>query len=72
VVHAPLTATLLMDLFLRHHPGAAVGKFVYLAHRPLFDTAPFTVNAASQGNRCLLWAVSDAGAVAMTAELEVA
>lgn len=70
VVHAPLTAMLLMDLFLRHNEDVRVMKIEYRAHRPLFDTAPFTVNAAREGKRASLWAANDAGDVVLTAELE--
>jgi 3-methylfumaryl-CoA hydratase len=72
VVHGPLTATLLMDLFLRHHPGASVTAFRFRAHRPLFDTHAFTVCGAPSDGGARLWALDDAGTVAMSAELEVA
>jgi 3-methylfumaryl-CoA hydratase len=72
VVHGPLTATLLMDLFLRHHPGAPVTAFRFRAHRPLFDIHPFTVCGAPHGGGARLWALDHTGELAMSAELEVA
>jgi 3-methylfumaryl-CoA hydratase len=72
VVHGPLTATLLMDLFLRHHPGAPVTAFRFRAHRPLFDIHPFTICGAPHGGGARLWALDHSGEVAMSAELEVA
>ena len=69
VVHAPLTATLLMDVFLRNNPAARPARLVYRARRPLFDTAPFTVNGSGDDARASLWAANEAGDVAMTAEL---
>jgi 3-methylfumaryl-CoA hydratase len=72
VVHAPLTAVLLMDLFLRQHPTAQARRFTYQAHRPLFDTSPFVVNGAEQAaGRASVWATDQVGAVAMTGEVEL-
>jgi 3-methylfumaryl-CoA hydratase len=70
VVHGPLTATLLMDLFLRHHPGARVTSFAFRGRRPLFDIHPFTVCGKGRTGGAALWALDHEGQVAMTAELE--
>jgi 3-methylfumaryl-CoA hydratase len=70
VVHGPLTATLLMDLFLRNHSGAVVTTFRFRAHRPLFDTHAFTVCGAPCDGGAHLWAIDHTGRVAMTAELQ--
>jgi 3-methylfumaryl-CoA hydratase len=72
VVHGPLTATLLADLFLRHNPGARVTGFRFRAKRPLFDIHPFTLCGAPIAGGALLWALDHSGAVAMSAELEAA
>ncbi|WP_376967012.1 MaoC family dehydratase N-terminal domain-containing protein [Azospirillum sp. A26] len=76
VVHGPLTATLLMDLVLRNLGGESDGRrvagFRFRARRPLFDTAPFTLNAADRGDGEIAgWAVGPDGQVAMTAEFAV-
>ena len=71
VVHAPLTATLVMDLLLRNAPDARVTRMEYRAHRPLFDTEAFTVNGMRQGTLATLWAATGAGAVAMTAGVNI-
>ena len=71
VVHGPLTAVLLLDLFLRHNPGASVQAFRFRAHRPLFDTAPFTLCGENRERGAFLWAVDEAGSPVMTAELEL-
>jgi 3-methylfumaryl-CoA hydratase len=68
VVHGPLTATLLMDHYLRVHPRADVSGFEFRAQRPLFDTAPFELCA--DGND--LWARGPQGETAMTAKIETA
>lgn len=76
VVHGPLTATLLMDLVLRNL-GSDLGDrrvagFRFRARRPLFDTAPFTLNAADREDGEIEgWVVGPDGQVAMTAEFVV-
>jgi 3-methylfumaryl-CoA hydratase len=72
VVHGPLSATLLVDLFLRHRPGARITAFSFRARGPLFDTAPFTLNLAWTGTGAELWTAGPDGKVAMTATLEAA
>jgi 3-methylfumaryl-CoA hydratase len=71
VVHGPLTATLLMDLYLCQRPAAAVRTFRFRARRPLFDIHPFTLCGAHKTGGADLWALDHEGALAMTAELEV-
>jgi 3-methylfumaryl-CoA hydratase len=63
VVQGPYTATLLMDLALRH--GARPARFAFRARRPHFEGRPLNLCAA--GGR--LWSVDEAGQVGMTAEL---
>jgi len=72
VVHGPLTATLLMDHFLRAHPGTRVKSFSFRAQRPLFDTAPFVLCLAHTEKGAELWARNDAGEAAVTSALETA
>ncbi len=72
VVHGPLTASLLMDLWRRHHPNARLGRFTFRALWPLFDTGPFTVCGKSETGGASLWAANGAGALAMEAEAEAA
>jgi 3-methylfumaryl-CoA hydratase len=71
VVHGPLTATLLLDLAARHLPAERFRRFAFRGVRPLFDTAPFTVNGAASTGGARLWAANEEGAVAMRAELEL-
>lgn len=72
IVHGPLTATLLMDLFLRHNPGARVTTFRFRALRPLFDIHPFELHGRPTPGGAELWAVDHRGDLAMTAVLEAA
>jgi 3-methylfumaryl-CoA hydratase len=72
IVHGPLTATLLMDLFLRHNPGARVASFRFRARRPLFDIHPFEVQGRPIAGGAELWAVDHQGALTMSAELTTA
>ncbi len=73
VVHGPLTATLLMDLVLRNLGDRRVAGFRFRARRPLFDTQPFTLNAADRDQGEIEgWVVGPDGQVAMSAEFAVA
>lgn len=66
VVHGPLLATLLMDLFRRHRPDAAIRTFEYRAQRPVFDLAPFTVNLEDTASGADVWACDSDGYIAMS------
>jgi 3-methylfumaryl-CoA hydratase len=70
-VHAPLVATLLMELVRR--PGMAPARsLTFRAVAPLFDIAPFTLNGARTDDSGIrLWAARDDGALAMDATLEI-
>lgn len=70
VFHGPLTATMLVDLFLRHNPGARITGFSFRARRPLFDIHPLTLCGDPTPGGASLWAEDHAGQVAMSAELE--
>lgn len=70
VFHGPLSATLLVDLFLRHHPGARVTAFSFRAKRPLFDIHPLSVCGCPTAQGARLWVADHQGFVAMSAELE--
>ena len=69
-MHGPLTATLLADLFLRRHPGAAVAGFSFRGRSPLFDGRPFTLHGRDRPGGAELWALGPDGELAMSAELE--
>jgi 3-methylfumaryl-CoA hydratase len=70
VVHGPLIATLLLDLVRRKAPGAPVLLFSFRAVSPLFDGAVIHLNGTppEADGRIRLWAASDEGRLAMTAE----
>ncbi|NQU61479.1 MAG: MaoC family dehydratase N-terminal domain-containing protein [Rhodospirillales bacterium] len=72
IVHGPLIATLLMDLFRRENPDARLTRFDYRAKAPVFDLGPFTVAGEPSGeaNKASLWALDHEGRPAMTAEAE--
>lgn len=68
VVHGPLLATLLVDLWRRQEPEAALSRFEFRALRPLFDTAPFELcGRPEEDGRIALWAQGPDGAAAMQA-----
>ena len=72
IVHGPLIATLLMDLFRRHNPDTPLARFDYRARGPIFDLGPFTVagKPEANGGKASLWALDHSGRVAMTANAE--
>ncbi|WP_439486864.1 acyl-CoA dehydrogenase [Blastomonas fulva] len=69
VVHGPLIATLLLDHFLRHRPGAVLSGFDFQALRPVFAGEPFTLGLDPEGALC---AIDAAGGLAMRANVTVA
>jgi len=66
VVHGPLTATLLLDLFCQHCPEKQISSFDYRGHSPLFNPRPFTIHGNKDGRA---WASNHAGELAMSAHI---
>lgn len=64
VVHAPLTATLLLDL-VRDRTNVPVRSANFRAVSPLFADTPFEVQGAVDGTAFHAWALTPAGALAM-------
>lgn len=68
VVHGPLLATLLVDLWRRQRPTADLSRFEFRALQPLFDVAPFDVCGRPEDDgRVRLWAQGPDGTTAMHA-----
>jgi 3-methylfumaryl-CoA hydratase len=67
VFHGPLTATLLMAL-AEELGGAKLARFSFRGVAPLFDTAPFAINAKRDGDKIIAWAETPDGALAMIAD----
>lgn len=67
VVHGPLTATLLLDLFHHQFPDRRIAGFEYRGRSPLFLPNPFRVNGKSDGQA---WASNNAGGLAMSATIQ--
>jgi 3-methylfumaryl-CoA hydratase len=74
VVHGPLIATLLVDLFRRSMPRATLTRFTFRALKPLYDTAPFaTCGVADESARTArLWTRDAVGEATMEAQAEYA
>ncbi|WP_232332832.1 FAS1-like dehydratase domain-containing protein [Novosphingobium aquimarinum] len=68
VVHGPLIATLLMDLWLRED-GTRPASFSFRAQRPLLDTAPFDLCLQRKAGGAKLWSRDAEGNVTMSAEV---
>ena len=66
VVHGPLIATLLADLFRQEFPDARLDSFEFKAMSPLFDIQPFDICGKREGAGAVaLWARGPDGALAM-------
>ena len=65
VIHGPLIATLLLDLYARQ--GRPLARFRYQARSPLFLPHPFSVGGKA-GAHDRLWAADHAGNLVMEAE----
>jgi 3-methylfumaryl-CoA hydratase len=71
IVHGPLIATLLMDLWRRQDPQAVVRRYEFTAMRPLFDIHPFTLCGRRHGGGAHLWARDHEGFLAMRASAQL-
>lgn len=72
VVHGPLLATLIAELFTKGPDPTTLSRFTFQGRTPLFDGQPFGVYATpgdgAGGWKC--WVEDHAGAMAMTATVE--
>lgn len=68
VIHGPLIATLLLDLYVAQ--GLPLGRFRYRARSPLFLPHAFSVCGSAGAGVARLWAASHSGGLAMEAEAE--
>ncbi len=66
IVHGPLLATLLLDLFARND-ARVVKSFSFRALSPVFDTTTFTVHGTPEAGGAKLWIRRDDGALCMEA-----
>jgi 3-methylfumaryl-CoA hydratase len=66
IVHGPLLATLLVDLFRRHDPRGVAG-FSFRALAPVFDTTAFSVHGVPTAEGARLWVRRADGALCMEA-----
>lgn len=69
VVHGPLTATLLLDLFYHRFPSKQISQFEYRGRSPLFNPHPFSVNGKENG---AAWASDHQGGLATSAQVSFA
>jgi 3-methylfumaryl-CoA hydratase len=69
VVHAPLIATLLLDLLCSVIRSTSIERFTFKALRPTFDTSDFSISAepAMEQNRFELWSADNRGERAVEA-----
>jgi len=69
VVHGPLQAMLLIDLYQRYRPVAPIAQFSCRAQRPLFEGAPFTLKGRKTTDGAALWTEDAQGYVCMEASV---
>lgn len=74
VVHAPLCATLLMDLLRRHLPDRKVSRFDFRALRPLYAQGGLRIEGAAMDEDASvrLWALDGGGSLVMDAKASFA
>jgi len=70
VVHAPLLATLLLDLLRERLPDATPERFSFKAIRPTCDVSPFSLEGEPDpdGHRVRLWSTDNRGELGLEAE----
>jgi 3-methylfumaryl-CoA hydratase len=68
VVHGPLQATLLLEFAASIRDGRAPAVFDFRGVSPLFDGAPFTLNAVEDGDDLKLWTADAHGRTNMEAK----
>jgi 3-methylfumaryl-CoA hydratase len=71
VVHAPLTATLLLDLLSRERKDAQVESLHFQAIQPLFDLQPFSLHGHLADGGAMLWARARGAGVALSMQLRL-
>lgn len=73
VVHGPLLATMLVDLWQQHSPGSTLASFQFRALAPVFDLTPFRLcgRQPDREGRCLLWVENSDGSVCLQAEATI-
>jgi 3-methylfumaryl-CoA hydratase len=74
VVHGPLLATFLLELFADNHPDATLSGFSFKAIKPVFDNDSFQVcgNKPDNTGNAKLWIADNAGNLCMEAQVELA
>ncbi|KAJ8584933.1 hypothetical protein M405DRAFT_432765 [Rhizopogon salebrosus TDB-379] len=70
LVHGPLTALMLLENLIYHHPRAQLRTFTYRAHNPMFVNRAARIHGAIVSkDKAELWCESD-GVVGMTAMVQ--
>jgi len=74
VVHGPLLATFLLELFADNYPAATLSGFSFKAIKPVFDTGSFQVYGTKpdDSGSAKLWIADNAGNLCMEARAELA
>ncbi|KAG1782564.1 hypothetical protein EV702DRAFT_1065238 [Suillus placidus] len=71
LVHGPLTALILLESLIYHHPRAQLRSFSYRAHNPIFVNCAATIHGAIVAkDKAELWCENDEGVVGMTGVIQ--
>lgn len=70
VVHGPLAATLLLDLYRHRCPNRRVSSFGFRARRPLFEGRSLVLHGRPTDTGAAMWIADEDGRLAMTASVE--
>jgi hydroxyacyl-ACP dehydratase HTD2-like protein with hotdog domain len=66
LVHAPLTALMLLETLAYHHPEVQMKSFEYRALNPVIVNRELTFHGSMSGsNEIVLWVQDEAGVVGM-------
>ena len=71
VVHGPLVALFMLDLFTRHHPYAQIAGFEFSGKRPITLPTAMAAHCRREAGHYALWVEAE-GAVASTGRLTLA
>lgn len=67
IVQGTMINFLMVEMARQGVPGKTLTALDFRIHKPVFDTAPFTIRGATTGTGAVLWVLDGDGVVSMTA-----
>lgn len=68
IVQGTMINFLMVEMAREGRPGAALDRFAFRIHKPIYDTGPFTLRGALTADGAALWALDADGVLSMTAD----